>query len=147
MAEEDIREKKIVHTSVVAIGVNLGLAGLKAVIGAAANSIAITLDAVNNLSDALSSVITILGTKLGAKKPDKKHPMGYGRVEYFSELIVSTLVLYAGISSVVESIKKIRRESEDMDEDYRRLGGVNIFLFLIGALAVQYLPAIIAVFI
>jgi len=47
----------------------------------------------------------------------------------------------------VESIKKIRRESEDMDEDYRRLGGVNIFLFLIGALAVQYLPAIIAVFI
>ena len=68
MAEEDIREKVIIRTSAAAIGVNLGLAGLKAVIGAAANSIAITLDAVNNLSDALSSVITILGTKLGAKK-------------------------------------------------------------------------------
>ena len=107
MAEEDIREKVIIRTSVTAIGVNLGLAGLKAVIGAAANSIAITLDAVNNLSDALSSVITILGTKLGAKKPDKEHPMGYGRIEYFSELIVSTLVLYAGVSSVVESVKKI----------------------------------------
>ncbi len=107
MAEEDIREKVIIRTSAAAIGVNLGLAGLKAVIGAAANSIAITLDAVNNLSDALSSVITILGTKLGAKKPDKEHPMGYGRIEYFSELIVSTLVLYAGVSSVVESVKKI----------------------------------------
>ena len=71
------------------------------------NSIAVTLDAVNNLSDALSSVITIIGAKLGAKKPDKKHPLGYGRIEYLSSMIVAAIVLYAGITSLVESVKKI----------------------------------------
>lgn len=64
------------------------------------------LDAVNNLSDALSSVITIIGTKLANKAPDKKHPLGYGRIEYLSALIVAGIVLYAGITSLVESIKK-----------------------------------------
>ena len=73
----------------------------------AANSIAVILDAVNNLSDALSSVITILGAKLAGKAPDKEHPLGYGRVEYLSAMIVSGLVLYAGITSAVESVKKI----------------------------------------
>jgi cation diffusion facilitator family transporter len=71
------------------------------------NSIAIVLDAVNNLSDALSSVITIIGAKLGAKKLDKKHPLGYGRIEYLSSMIVAAIVLYAGITSIVESVKKI----------------------------------------
>ena len=83
------------------------LAAFKAAVGLISNSIAVTLDAVNNLSDALSSVITIIGAKLGAKKPDKKHPLGYGRIEYLSSMIVAALVLYAGITSVVESIKKI----------------------------------------
>jgi cation diffusion facilitator family transporter len=67
----------------------------------------VVLDAVNNLSDALSSVVTILGAKLSAKKPDKKHPLGYGRIEYLSAMIVSALVLYAGVTSLVESVKKI----------------------------------------
>ena len=75
--------------------------------GLAANSIAVVLDAVNNLTDALSSVITIVGTKLAAKHPDKKHPFGYGRIEYLSAMIVSAIVLYAGITSGVESVKKI----------------------------------------
>ena len=83
------------------------LAIFKAVIGIASNSIAVTLDAVNNLSDAFSSVITIIGTKLGAKKPNKKHPFGYGRIEYLSSMIVAAIVLYAGITSLVESIKKL----------------------------------------
>ena len=65
------------------------------------------LDAVNNLSDALSSIITIVGTKLAGKLPDKKHPLGYGRVEYLSAMLVSGIVLYAGITSAVESVKKI----------------------------------------
>ena len=65
------------------------------------------LDAVNNLSDALFSVITIIGAKLGAKKPDKKHPLGYDRIEYLSAMIVAAIVLYAGITSAVESIKKM----------------------------------------
>ena len=101
------REKIIVRTSVIGILANVLLAAFKAFIGIASNSIAVTLDAVNNLSDALSSVITIIGAKLGAKQPDKKHPLGYGRIEYLSSMIVAAIVLYAGITSLVESIKKI----------------------------------------
>ena len=101
------REKVIVKTSVIGIATNLLLVGFKAFVGLVSNSIAVILDAVNNLSDALSSVVTIVGAKLGAKPPDKKHPLGYGRIEYLSSMIVAALVLYAGITSLVESFKKI----------------------------------------
>ena len=101
------REKVIVKTSIIGIVTNLFLVGFKAFVGLVSNSIAVILDAVNNLSDALSSVVTIIGAKLGAKQPDKKHPLGYGRIEYLSSMIVAALVLYAGITSLVESIKKI----------------------------------------
>ena len=106
-AEVADREKTIVRTSIVGILTNLLLVGFKATVGLISNSIAIILDAVNNLSDALSSVVTIIGAKLGAKQPDKKHPLGYGRIEYLSSMIVAALVLYAGITSLVESVKKI----------------------------------------
>ena len=82
------RDKIIVKTSVIGILVNLILVAFKATIGIMVNSIAITLDAVNNLTDALSSIITIIGTKLAGKAPDKKHPYGYGRIEYFSSVII-----------------------------------------------------------
>ena len=104
---ESAREKMIVRTSVIGIAANFVLAGMKAVIGLLANSIAVVLDAVNNLSDALSSVVTIIGTKLGAKAPDRKHPLGYGRIEYISAMTVSFLVLYAGVTALTESVKKI----------------------------------------
>ena len=102
-----IREKEIVKTSIIGILTNVFLAGFKVVIGIISNSIAITLDAVNNLSDALSSVVTIIGAKLGAKLPNKKHPLGYGRIEYLSSMVIAAIVLYAGITSIVESIKAI----------------------------------------
>ena len=105
--ETEKRSKIIVRTSVFGILANLFLAVFKAVIGVVSNSIAITLDAVNNLSDALSSVITIIGTKLAGRESNKKHPFGYGRIEYLSSLIIAAIVLYAGVSSLVESIKKI----------------------------------------
>ncbi len=101
------RDKVIIHTSIIGIMTNVFLSAFKAVIGIISNSIAVTLDAVNNLSDAISSIITIVGTKLAGKLPDKKHPLGYGRIEYLSTMIVSGIVLYAGITSAVESIKKI----------------------------------------
>lgn len=101
------REKQIVRTSVIGVVINLAMAVMKAMIGILSNSIAILLDAVNNLSDALSSVITIIGAKLGALPPNKKHPLGYGRMEYISSMLVSAIVIYAGISSLVESVKKI----------------------------------------
>ena len=85
----DSRNRIIVRTSVIGILANVLLAAAKAVIGFAANSIAVILDAVNNLSDALSSVVTILGAKLAGRAPDKDHPLGYGRVEYLSALIAS----------------------------------------------------------
>ncbi len=102
-----IREKTIVKTSIIGIVTNLFLVGFKAFVGLVSNSIAVILDAVNNLSDALSSIVTIIGAKLGAKQPNKKHPLGYGRIEYLSSMIVAGLVLYAGITSLVESVKKI----------------------------------------
>lgn len=106
------REKIIVRTSYVGIAVNILLAAFKAIVGLASHSIAVVLDAVNNLSDALSSVITILGAKLAGRKPDRKHPLGHGRIEYISAMVVSALVIYAGITSLVESVKKIMHPDE-----------------------------------
>ena len=101
------RDTVIVKTSIIGIVANVFLAAFKAFVGLASNSIAIVMDAVNNLSDAASSVITIVGTKLAGKEPDRKHPFGYGRIEYLSAMVISLLVLYAGITAFVESVKKI----------------------------------------
>lgn len=101
------RSKQIIRTSVVGIVVNVLLASFKALVGLVAHSVAIVLDAVNNLSDALSSIITIIGTKLSVKPADRKHPFGYGRVEYFTAIIIAVIVLMTGITSLIESVKKI----------------------------------------
>ncbi len=106
------RNRVIVRTSIIGILANVLLAAFKAAVGILSNSIAVVLDAVNNLSDALSSVITIIGTKLAAKAPDRQHPLGYGRIEYLSAMLVSAIVLYAGITSLVESVKKIIHPEE-----------------------------------
>ncbi len=101
------REKIVIRTSAISIASNILLASFKAIVGFLSNSIAIISDAINNLSDALSSIITIVGTKLAGKAPDRKHPYGYGRIEYMTSLIVSAIVLYAGITAFIESVKKI----------------------------------------
>ena len=107
MEGETSREQTILKTSMIGILANVFLAILKAVIGFMTHSIAISLDAVNNVSDAGSSLITMIGTKLAGRKPDKKHPFGYGRIEYLSAMIIAAIVLYAGITSFVESVKQI----------------------------------------
>ncbi|MGN1064092.1 MAG: cation diffusion facilitator family transporter, partial [Thermoguttaceae bacterium] len=109
---EDDRSRAIVKTSVIGILTNVLLAAFKAVIGLGSHSIAVTLDAVNNLSDALSSIVTIVGTKLARKNPDKEHPLGHGRIEYLSAMIVTGIVLYAGGASVVKSVEKIVHPEE-----------------------------------
>lgn len=101
------RDANIVKTSVVGIVVNVLLAVFKAVVGLLSNSIAIVLDAVNNLSDAASSVITIVGTRLAGKRADKKHPYGHGRIEYLTTIIIAVIVLWAGVTSLQESITRI----------------------------------------
>ena len=101
------RDKIIARTSLLGIFANLVLVGFKATVGIIANSIAVILDALNNLSDALSSLITIIGNFIAGRKPDKKHPLGHGRVEYITAMIIAALVIYAGITAGVESVKKI----------------------------------------
>ena len=106
---ERSREKTIIRASILGIVTNFLLAAFKAAVGIASNSIAIVLDAVNNVSDAGSSLVTIIGTKLAGKEADKKHPFGYGRIEYLSAMIIAVIVLYAGITSFTESVKRIIR--------------------------------------
>ena len=101
------REKTIVKTGIIGIIANVLLASFKALVGIAVHSTAMVLDAVNNFSDVLSSVVTIIGTKIASKKPDKKHPLGHGRVEYLAQMIIAALIIYAGITALWESVKKI----------------------------------------
>ena len=101
------RSKKIIQTSIIGILANLVLVAFKAIVGVVTGSIAVILDAVNNLSDALSSVITIVGTRLSEKAPDKKHPYGHGRIEYITSVLIAIIVLFAGITSLKESVEKI----------------------------------------
>lgn len=101
------RNQRIIRTSIVGIAVNVVLVLAKMAVGLLSNSIAIILDAVNNLGDALSSVITIIGTKLAGRAPDKKHPYGYGRIEYLTSVIIAVIVLLAGVTSLRESADKI----------------------------------------
>ncbi|MCR5825498.1 MAG: cation diffusion facilitator family transporter [Oscillospiraceae bacterium] len=100
------RNQRIVRTSIIGIAANLVLVAFKTAVGLATHSIAVILDAVNNLSDALSSIITIIGTKLSGKRPDKKHPYGHGRIEYLTSVVIAVIVLLAGLTSLRESVGK-----------------------------------------
>lgn len=101
------RERTIIRTSLVGIGGNAGLVAIKLVVGIIANSLALILDAVNNLTDALSSILTLVGTKLAAKLPTKKHPYGYGQVEYLTSLIIGLIIGAAGVMSIVQSVRGV----------------------------------------
>ena len=101
------REKEIIKTSFVGIIGNVFLVVFKAFVGIIAGSVSIIMDAVNNFTDALSSIITIIGTKLSAKRADKKHPYGYGRIEYMTSTLIAVLILFAGGMAVYESIQAI----------------------------------------
>jgi len=91
----------------VGIAVNLLLAAAKAVIGILFGSISVVADAVNNLTDAASSIITAFGFKLAGKKPDADHPYGHGRFEYISGLCMAFIVLILGLSLLRDSVMQI----------------------------------------
>ena len=101
------RTKEIIKVSFKGIAVNVLLVIFKSIVGFAAGSIAVILDAVNNLSDVLSSVITIIGRKLAGRGPDREHPYGHGRIEYITSLVIAVIVLGAGVASMREAILKI----------------------------------------
>ena len=102
MMDEKKRSHVIVRTSIIGIFANVLLVIFKGIVGILANSVSIIMDALNNLTDALSSVITIIGTKLSLKRPDKNHPYGYGRIEYITSTLIAALILFAGGMALYE---------------------------------------------
>ena len=108
----EARNKKIIKTSIIGIIANFILAIFKVVVGFLSGSIAIILDAVNNLSDTLSSIVTIAGVKFANRAPDKNHPLGHGRFEYLGAAIIATVISYIGFTAIFESIGKIINPNE-----------------------------------
>jgi len=110
--DPDTREGIIAGTSGLGIVVNLLIAAIKVVLGLLSSSIAIVTEGVNNAADVLTSVLTLVGTKLAGKKPDKKHPFGYGRVEYLTSLVIAVLILVTGVEMLISAVKLIFHPEE-----------------------------------
>ena len=110
------RRKKIIGVSIIGIVANLLLGVLKAVLGLLSGSIALISDALNNITDSSSSLITIVGTKLAAKAPDKQHPFGHGRTEYLTSLLIGGIVFLTGFQSLINSVKAVFNK-EDINTD------------------------------
>jgi len=101
------RNEIIIKTSVRGIIANILLVLAKGIVGFFTNSIAIILEAVNNLTDVISSIITIIGTKLAGRAPDREHPYGHGRIEYIATLAVGIIITATGFGALIDSIPKI----------------------------------------
>ncbi len=107
-----VRERYGKFSGVVGIITNVLLFLIKIVAGTLSNSIAITADAVNNLSDAASAIVTLIGFKISGKPADAKHPYGHARMEYISGLIISFIILVLGIQFIMSSVGKIIHPQE-----------------------------------
>ncbi len=101
------REKVIMRTGWLSIIANLCFAVVKFIIGALSHSVAVFSDAVNNATDAISGIVTVVGTRLAARKPTKSNPQGFGRIEYLSTLIISLIILIAGYELLKTSVLRI----------------------------------------
>ena len=108
IGDKNIRQKYGYLGGFVGIACNVALSGAKIAIGLMINSIAITADAVNNLSDAASSIITVIGFKITNKPADREHPFGHGRIEYISAMVVSFMVILAGFEFLKSSFDRVR---------------------------------------
>ncbi len=104
---ENIRKQYGILGGSIGILCNMVLFLMKIIAGILSSSIAVVADAFNNLSDAASSVVTIIGFKMVAKPPDEKHPFGHGRIEYISSLIISMVIIMMGIEFIKTSIEHI----------------------------------------
>ena len=100
------------RTSILGIVVNVLIAGVKIAAGLLASSVAIVSEGVNNAADALTSVLTMVGTRLAGRHPDAKHPFGYGRIEYLTGLVVAVVIIVSGVQMLIESVKLIFRPEE-----------------------------------
>jgi len=110
MEEKHVKDRGeiILSASITGIVTNLVLAAVKVTIGIITGSLAVMSDAINNLTDSSSSLITIIGTKLAARKPDKNHPFGYGRVEYLTSMVIAVIVSVTGFEVLLSAVKGIR---------------------------------------
>ena len=125
----NIRERNIIRASAVGIGANVALCGAKAAIGLISNSIAIILDALNNLSDALSSVLVLAGISLANKPANREHPFGFGRFEYLTTLTIALIILGTGVFSLVQSFDK----ALNPEPSEYGWAGVSVLVLAIGA--------------
>lgn len=100
------------RTAILGIVVNVLIAGVKIAAGLLASSVAIVSEGVNNAADALTSVLTMVGTRLAGRHPDAKHPFGYGRIEYLTGLVVAVVIIVSGVQMLIESVKLIFRPEE-----------------------------------
>ncbi len=108
-ANPEVRMKYGILGGCVGIALNIILCLMKFFVGSITGSIAITADAVNNLSDAGSSAVTVFGFKMAGKPADREHPFGHGRIEYITAMIVSFIILFMGIELAIQSVKKFVR--------------------------------------
>lgn len=105
--EELSREEMISSVSALSIAINIALSAIKLLAGIAASSAAIISEGVNSAADALSSLLALVGTKLAGKKPDEKHPFGYGRIEHLTGLVIAVIILLAGIEMLKNAVSLI----------------------------------------
>jgi cation diffusion facilitator family transporter len=126
--DKNSREGVVSATSVLSVIVNLFVALLKVIVGLLASSIAIISEGVNNATDALSSILTLVGTRLAQKSPDAKHPFGYGRIEYLTNMVIASFILVGGFEMLISSIRLIF-EPETLSISY-------VSLFVVAASAI-----------
>ena len=135
----DSRDDVITMTSGLGIVVNLLIATIKVLIGVISSSIAIVSEGVNNLADAFTSILALVGAKLAKKHPDEKHPFGYGRIEYLASLVISTLILVTGIEMMISSIKLVFHPAE-MSVSYLAIAivaGTAIIKYILGGYTIK----------
>ena len=135
----DSRDDVITMTSGLGIVVNLLIATIKVLIGVISSSIAIVSEGVNNLADAFTSILALVGAKLAKKHPDEKHPFGYGRIEYLASLVISTLILVTGIEMMISSIKLVFHPAE-MSVSYLAIAivaGTAIIKYILGVYTIK----------
>ena len=108
----EVRQRYGILCGTVGVCLNILLFAGKALAGVLSGSVAVTADAFNNLSDAGSSVVSMLGFKLAGQKPDSDHPFGHGRLEYVSGLVVAMLIILMGVELLKSSVEKIRNPEE-----------------------------------
>lgn len=137
--DPESRDDIIMMTSGLGIVANLLIASAKVLIGVLSSSIAIVSEGVNNFSDVLTSVLTLLGAKLAKKHPDDKHPFGYGRIEYLTSLVIATMIIVTGIEMMLSSVKLIFNPAP-VKISYLAIvivGGTAIIKYILGGYTVK----------